>query len=492
VLYALTLTEALVKNCGLAVQQEISSRQFTSVLVKRLETETTHDLVKKKILELIHFCTETYRDEPTLGYMEDIRNRLSSQGYSFKFEASLKATSAESPRGKESERERKEKEDLELAIALSLSEQASKSATAHFKKQRGSISSPITPVAAKTPSILFKVKALYDFSGVERGELAFQAGDIISVTDSDYDDWWMGNLKGQSGLIPSNYVAKLDSNVDQEGSGVSYGVPASPNSISMPLDVEALFKESRKVDDLLRQLSALPPHVSPAENAEIQALYFQMLNLRPTLLTELGHYTLEKDHLLQLHGKLTHAQGTYDRLMTPAPGGAGIPLQYSAGPHSPQSMYPPNQYLQENSATWNAGQEAHPVYPAHQNPDPRQPSAYMNAPISQPTQSNQFHHSLERAPSVHSTNSAHSTPGVASNYVPHQGSPQLSNATYAYSYGKPEATSPPQQMGTGQFPPPGMSAGYSNVPAHPAGAQQPTQFPVTTGMYPPPPPSGTF
>ncbi|KAL0620049.1 SH3 domain-containing YSC84-like protein 1 [Plecturocebus cupreus] len=52
------------------------------------------------------------------------------------------------------------------------------------------------------------VTALYSFEGQQPGDLNFQAGDritVISKTDSQFD-WWEGNLRGQTGIFPANYV----------------------------------------------------------------------------------------------------------------------------------------------------------------------------------------------------------------------------------------------------------------------------------------------
>ncbi|XP_045700323.1 SH3 domain-containing YSC84-like protein 1 [Phyllostomus hastatus] len=53
-----------------------------------------------------------------------------------------------------------------------------------------------------------EVTALYSFQGQQPGDLSFQAGDRITVTsksDSHFD-WWEGELRGQIGIFPANYV----------------------------------------------------------------------------------------------------------------------------------------------------------------------------------------------------------------------------------------------------------------------------------------------
>lgn len=56
------------------------------------------------------------------------------------------------------------------------------------------------------PLVVTKVKAVYDFTASEPGDLAFKEGDIISVLESRYEQWWKGTLHGEIGLFPTNYV----------------------------------------------------------------------------------------------------------------------------------------------------------------------------------------------------------------------------------------------------------------------------------------------
>eukprot|EP01090_Pellita_catalonica_P005770 TRINITY_DN159_c0_g1_i4.p1 TRINITY_DN159_c0_g1~~TRINITY_DN159_c0_g1_i4.p1 ORF type:complete len:330 (+),score=77.42 TRINITY_DN159_c0_g1_i4:245-1234(+) len=51
--------------------------------------------------------------------------------------------------------------------------------------------------------------ALYDYAGENEGDLAFSAGDVITVLDdSDPSGWWQGDLNGAVGYFPSNFVEK--------------------------------------------------------------------------------------------------------------------------------------------------------------------------------------------------------------------------------------------------------------------------------------------
>ena len=53
-------------------------------------------------------------------------------------------------------------------------------------------------------------RALYTYAGQHDDELAFNAGDIISLISKDEEAWWKGELDGRVGVFPSNYVEELN------------------------------------------------------------------------------------------------------------------------------------------------------------------------------------------------------------------------------------------------------------------------------------------
>ena len=59
------------------------------------------------------------------------------------------------------------------------------------------------------------VKALFDFTPQEEGELEFKRGDLIQVVEKDDPNWWRGKLANKEGMFPSNYV-------EEQGSGASW------------------------------------------------------------------------------------------------------------------------------------------------------------------------------------------------------------------------------------------------------------------------------
>ncbi|XP_061381819.1 intersectin-1 isoform X2 [Danaus plexippus] len=79
----------------------------------------------------------------------------------------------------------------------------------------GRTSGRTTPVMSKmdavpAETVIDKVIALYPYTAQNADELSFDKDDIIAVTDRSQDPaWWQGELRGMTGLFPSNYVTKL-------------------------------------------------------------------------------------------------------------------------------------------------------------------------------------------------------------------------------------------------------------------------------------------
>uniref|UniRef100_A0A672UZQ7 Intersectin-1 n=1 Tax=Strigops habroptila TaxID=2489341 RepID=A0A672UZQ7_STRHB len=58
-----------------------------------------------------------------------------------------------------------------------------------------------------------QVIGMYDYTAQNDDELAFNKGQIINVLNKEDPDWWKGEVNGQVGLFPSNYV-KLTTDMD--------------------------------------------------------------------------------------------------------------------------------------------------------------------------------------------------------------------------------------------------------------------------------------
>lgn len=50
------------------------------------------------------------------------------------------------------------------------------------------------------------VRAMYDFTPQEAGELEFRRGEIINVIDRSDSNWWEGEIGNRRGYFPATYV----------------------------------------------------------------------------------------------------------------------------------------------------------------------------------------------------------------------------------------------------------------------------------------------
>ncbi|CEH14191.1 hse1_ustma ame: full=class e vacuolar protein-sorting machinery protein hse1 [Ceraceosorus bombacis] len=165
------------------------------------------------------------------------------------------------------------------------------------------VASPIANDAAATPSAPSRVRALYDFAPTEAGELAFSKGDIIRVLDSVYEHWWRGELRGNAGIFPVNYVEVLPN--------------PTPAELQREAELEArLFAQSGSIDNLITKLNELDPdHDNLAENEELQELYQTALSLRPKIVKLIDRYSVKLAELRAMNEKFTRARGTFDTAM---------------------------------------------------------------------------------------------------------------------------------------------------------------------------------
>jgi len=60
-------------------------------------------------------------------------------------------------------------------------------------------------------NVVEQVVALYKYQRQNADELSFEKGCVINVINKLESDWWTGELNGQTGVFPSNYVAPLSS-----------------------------------------------------------------------------------------------------------------------------------------------------------------------------------------------------------------------------------------------------------------------------------------
>lgn len=285
ILYSLTLSNALVQNCSLAVRQEIASRPFLSNFKKILTNSKSHSIVKSRILDLIQTWAESFRNEHSLDYMNEFYREILSSG-EFVFPSQLPPSPVKTFKMSAKEIE---EEELQLALAMSLSQQA---------PNNGNQSSPAT-------NTLFQAKALYDFIPNESGELKLVKGDIINVIDnSSFTDWWKGTLNGKVGIFPSNYVTSL------------LHQTSNPNNIKTTGLNEELASQLKSIQQLKTMiLNADPLGHDRNEIDRIQKEYNSVISLVPAVLTNANEQRRKQEELTAFQEKLFNSTATFQGIM---------------------------------------------------------------------------------------------------------------------------------------------------------------------------------
>jgi signal transducing adaptor molecule len=181
------------------------------------------------------------------------------------------------------------KENKDAAPSGSAQPQSSATATQASSSRPAQQISPQPSVQqGTTAATVSRVRALFDFTPSEPGELAFRKGDIIAVLESVYKDWWKGSLRGQTGIFPLNYVEKLQDPTREE--------------LEREAQMEAeVFAEIGNVEKLLALLSTNDNGRGDVrDNEEITELYHSTLAIRPKLIELIGKYSQKKGKLYQL------------------------------------------------------------------------------------------------------------------------------------------------------------------------------------------------
>ncbi|TPX67892.1 hypothetical protein SpCBS45565_g03515 [Spizellomyces sp. 'palustris'] len=323
VLFALTVANSLVHNCGKPLRREISSRAFVDALVRVVSGKAVHEVVRTRILDFIQQWAEEFGRDPSLGFMVDTYNQLKSQGeddhnhtasiehfdlnhrisagYQFPAPHKPDVVKTQAMLSKE-----KEDEELQLALALSLSAQEAN----RFAKTPSSQPAQQPKPVQTGPKVLFQVRALYDFPGAEEGELRLQRGEFINVYDATtFQEWWKGEIRGRIGIFPSNYVEKV------EGPGSTAAAVAEASRASKDGESEVLAN-ARKIQDFNHLLSTLDPKRDNfSENENLQQLYHDILMMRPKLVKLLETYRAKQDELSAVNDRFSRACSIYHKLM---------------------------------------------------------------------------------------------------------------------------------------------------------------------------------
>ncbi|KAA1082446.1 ESCRT-0 subunit protein hse1 [Puccinia graminis f. sp. tritici] len=231
--------------------------------------------------------------------------------------------------------------------------------------------SDLHPVRTKGRPAPKKVKALYDFEPNEEGELSFKEGDIIRVIDSVYKDWWKGELRGQIGIFPVNYIETIPD--------------PSPEALTREAEAEAaVFAQACEIDRLLQMMNNLDAkRDNLADNDELSELYQRTLSMRPKIVRLIEKYSQKRAELLQINNKFMKAKTTYDTMIEQSlavhhPGVAAEtytqpnPNHMSSNMYGSQGPYP--------QVTYSYDQASHPAHQALSNQHYQRPTGPPASP----------------------------------------------------------------------------------------------------------------
>ena len=89
--------------------------------------------------------------------------------------------------------------------------------------------------------------ALYAYQAATPDELSLQPGDVILITDAE-QSWWTGELRGQTGCFPANFVEMM------RDDGGSKGAPNAAGMMDLSKALGAAVAKGRAAS---RELAAL-------------------------------------------------------------------------------------------------------------------------------------------------------------------------------------------------------------------------------------------
>ncbi|QRG40410.1 hypothetical protein FDK38_004880 [Candidozyma auris] len=346
----LTLITAIAENCGSRSKQEIASNEFLQTyMLAKLSDKKVHKQVKLRIAEVLQHLRKSFEGDPSLRPIQDACKVLTSKYTQFcKAPPSKPAKTAIEWKEKE-----QEEQELERALKLSVQEyereKNTKESTLVFEPSTNERSGRLDSGHSsrndpQTISIanVKKVRALYDLISYEPDELSFKKGDIITVIESVYRDWWRGTMSnGKQGIFPLNYVTPL--------------VRKSPEESAREAAIEErmLKTEQTKIEELLALLSSKSSLVNEDRVTE---LFNEVLPVKSSLAKAIEKYSLRKDELGSLHGRMNEANNYYNLLIDKVVNSRGEVRSSQILPYPSESSFR-GAVLQEQSTSSGFGNQ---------------------------------------------------------------------------------------------------------------------------------------
>jgi signal transducing adaptor molecule len=359
------------------MKQEIATKSFLSEnLIKKLPDKKVHNAIKLQVVQTIIQLNETFQSDPSLKPISEAYSKVSRE-----FPQYLPPSKPEKKKISDKEKG-KEDDELQRVLKLSLQEYEREQSLKTYQKNKPlpptGESKQDSPTPEPTVATVSKVRALYDLISYEPDELSFKKGDVISVIESVYRDWWRGMLtNGKIGIFPLNYVTPI--------------VNKTPQELQKEVEAEnRVLDEAKKVDRMLSLLAS----PNPDEN-ELTRLYNDIIPLRPQLGKIIDKYGVRKEEMFALNNQLNQEVKEYNELMdstiasrtnnysiaTPYPTGQfGVVRGGGAVPHDGGISHQGSEMRQSSQQSLQMHQSNHQSNPPHvpeMTTGPQQ-SSYIN------------------------------------------------------------------------------------------------------------------
>ncbi|KAJ6221752.1 hypothetical protein RDWZM_000297 [Blomia tropicalis] len=414
VMQSLTLTDALISNCGKKLHLEVCSRDFEAEL-RKLATNKGQPKVAERSRQLIKKWAKELKDDPQLNLMPALYEKLKSEGVSFKSSEPKRNRNSVSDavlKNPDAVSSAQEEADIAKAIELSLRDNSKGKmlatsnnhydyATISESTKNGSnksnsasmypsfnlsdvqsngskshSSNQQKPNETKEP---IKVRALYDFEAAEDNELTFKAGEIILVIDNSDANWWKGSNHRGEGLFPANFVStdleaepepifKSEKKVqfnEEIKVKVLESDPSETNG-SAPMVVTEI--DESRIDRLLHLLHEADPQSEKCDSEELLLLEEQCVAMMPLIDQQIEITDKRHASLTALNAQLSSALNLYHELMKESL--LMDQQQAAAAAAAYSSMMPPSQIYPYGVA----GGQIPP-----QNYDPNQMASHIQA-----------------------------------------------------------------------------------------------------------------
>ncbi|ESK87916.1 class e vacuolar protein-sorting machinery protein hse1 [Moniliophthora roreri MCA 2997] len=371
-LYALSLVEALGKNCDIEIHKEIASRAFTQGLEKLVTDRNTHDKVRRRTLSLVAMWTAEFENDSQLGVMEDCYNSLKTKNY--KFETPQEPP----PPAIDDEIRRREEEELQRVLEMSITDKGGRAqwesygasgsgsgsglgsgvgsatgSSGHLPSGSGSASgttsyagygggsgpgyvpapersSSLPPAQEPSPPAATTTTTTTSNPTASTTSLPATGLDNPIVTRVRALHTFEPSEPGELGFQKGDIIKVVDRGYKDWWRGQFKGrtgifpvnyVEALPEPTKEELAREAeqeaeVFAQAVNVERLLTMLRALDPTKDNlADNEEIQELYRQSMTLRPRIVKLIDKYSQKRADLVSMNETFIRARSIFERMM---------------------------------------------------------------------------------------------------------------------------------------------------------------------------------